>query len=298
MAVRARPRARRRNWPAQRRERPRREPPHRVQRGLRVGPRPPWRPIRTAVDGRRASSRPSSRPASRATRGSVFGTLGPRPGDRLSRGPPHRGSRQSTWPEISPGLRSPQRLDVPVLAVWLAKAQSLGRLVPTRHGLCPTVVLLSQVDASSSRPHDEDAARSYGGAEGSSSSGPLRVWLRLTDRFHVRQIGDVQEEIVRLSAPSRHRACSTIPFALARKIQEEAWGVVQAVDSGMEETREPARRTCGCRAEVASLKAGLVPRRVPAPRMAGGQDVLIDGVEASDGPATAPERLVVGARVR
>lgn len=140
---------------------------------------------------------------------------------------------QKTWPEIHIGLQPPQRLDVPVLRLWLLKAQSLGRLVATRHGLCPTVVMRSRIDVTllsrgltTKTLLDRVAER-----KALSAIRPaLRAWLAQRDRFTEIEMPDRNEESVRLG-PLEQRLLFENLSEWVRKIEEEAWGVVQSIDA-------------------------------------------------------------------
>jgi len=144
---------------------------------------------------------------------------------------------QKTWPEIHIGLQVPQRLDVPVLRLWLLKAQSLGRIVPTRHGLCPTVVMRSRVDVTLLSRGLTTKSLLDSVAERKALSGirpALRAWLALRDRFDQREVGDRSEETVRLG-PLEQRLLFENLFDWLKKIEEEAWGVVQSIDADSDE---------------------------------------------------------------
>ena len=144
---------------------------------------------------------------------------------------------QKTWPEIHVGLQVPQRLDVPVLRLWVAKAQSLGRLVATRHGLCPTVVMRSRIDLTllSRGLTTKSLLDRVADRKSLSAVRPaLRAWLALKDRFQEREIGDRSEESVRLG-PLEQRLLFENLFEWLRRIEEEAWSVVQSIDADNDE---------------------------------------------------------------
>ena len=141
--------------------------------------------------------------------------------------------KQKTWPEIHIGLQVPQRLDVPVLRLWLAKAQSLGRLVATRHGLCPTVVMRSRVDVGllARRLTTKSLLDRVAERKTLSAVRPaLRAWLALRDRFQETESGDRSEESVRLG-PLEQRYLFENLLVWLRRIEEEAWNVVQSIDA-------------------------------------------------------------------
>ncbi|MFO0588008.1 MAG: hypothetical protein U0441_10735 [Polyangiaceae bacterium] len=144
---------------------------------------------------------------------------------------------KKTWPEIHVGLQVPQRLDVPVLRLWVAKAQSLGRLVATRHGLCPTVVMRSRIDLTllSRGLTTKTLLDRVADRKSLSAIRPaLRAWLALKDRFEEREIGDRSEESVRLG-PLEQRLLFENLFEWLRRIEEEAWSVVQSIDADNDE---------------------------------------------------------------
>src|SRR5262249_10849750 len=129
--------------------------------------------------------------------------------------------RQKSWPEIHIRLQPPRRLDVPVLRLWLLKAQSLGRLVATRHGLCPAVVMRSDVDVMLlsrglttksllDRVAERRALQPIRPA--------LRAWLAQRDRFEEAELRN--EESVRLG-PLEQRLLFENLFEWLRKVEEE-----------------------------------------------------------------------------
>jgi hypothetical protein len=145
--------------------------------------------------------------------------------------------KQKTWPEIHIGLQAPQRLDVPVLRLWLLKAQSLGRLVPTRHGLCPTVVMRSRVDVTllSRGLTTKSLLDRVTERKPLSAIRPaLRAWLALKDRFSERRLGDRTEETVRLG-PLEQRLLFENLMDWLKRVEEEAWSVVQSIDADNDE---------------------------------------------------------------
>lgn len=156
----------------------------------------------------------------------------------------HVDPTHKTWPEIEIRLQAPQRLDVPVLRLWLLKAQSLGRLVATRHGLCPTVVMRSLVDVTllSRGLTTKSLLDRVVERKALSPIRPaLRAWLAQRDRFEEVDLPgsaaeDVQrtEEIVRLG-PLEQRLLFENLFDWVRKIEEEAWSVVQSIDADHED---------------------------------------------------------------
>ncbi len=140
---------------------------------------------------------------------------------------------QETFPEIHIGLQAPQRLDVPVLRLWILKAQSLGRLVPTRQGLCPTVVMRSRIDVTLlsrglttksllDRVVERKALMKIRPA--------LRAWLARTELFEEITSGGRNDEIVRLG-PLKQGLLFSDLFVWLKKVEEEAWGVVQSIDA-------------------------------------------------------------------
>jgi hypothetical protein len=144
---------------------------------------------------------------------------------------------QKTWPEIHVGLQVPQRLDVPVLRLWLVKAQSLGRLMATRHGLCPTVVMRSRIDVTllSRGLTTKSLLDRVAERKGLSAIRPaLRAWLALRDRFEEKEIGDRSEESVRLG-PLEQRLLFEHLHEWLKRIEEEAWSVVQSIDADNDE---------------------------------------------------------------
>ncbi|MEZ4307065.1 MAG: hypothetical protein R3F14_03340 [Polyangiaceae bacterium] len=140
---------------------------------------------------------------------------------------------QKTWPEIHIGLQAPQRLDVPVLRLWLLKAQSLGRLLPTREGLCPTVVMRSRIDVTllSRNLTTKELLDRVAERKALARVRPaLRAWLGMRDLFDEVRTVDRNEESVRLG-PLEQRLLFDDLFEWLKKIEEEAWGVVQSIDA-------------------------------------------------------------------
>lgn len=140
---------------------------------------------------------------------------------------------QETFPEIHIGLQAPHRLDVPVLRLWLLKAQSLGRLVPTRQGLCPTVVMRSRIDVTLLSRGLTTKSLLDRVAERRSLAKirpALRAWLARGELFEEETTESRTEEVVRLG-PLKQHLLFTALFDWLHKIEEEAWGVVQSIDA-------------------------------------------------------------------
>jgi hypothetical protein len=140
---------------------------------------------------------------------------------------------QETFPEIHIGLQAPQRLDVPVLRLWILKAQSLGRLVPTRHGLCPTVTMRSRIDVTllSRGLTTKSLLDRVTERKALSHIRPaLRAWLARRELFGEVMTGDRTEERVRLG-PLKQGLLFEDLFDWLKKVEEEAWGVVQSIDA-------------------------------------------------------------------
>lgn len=140
---------------------------------------------------------------------------------------------RETFPEIHIGLQAPQRLDVPVLRLWILKAQSLGRLVPTRQGMCPTVLMRSRIDVTlvSRGLTTKSLLDRVTERKALSAIRPaLRAWLARRDLFSETTAGDRNEEAVRLG-PLKQGLLFEKLFEWLKKIEEEAWSVVQSIDA-------------------------------------------------------------------
>lgn len=139
---------------------------------------------------------------------------------------------QSTFPEIHIGLQAPQRLDVPVLRLWLLKAQAIGRLVPPKSGLCPTIVMRSRIDVtllSRGLTTKSLLDRVVERKSLAKIRPALRAWLARDELFE-EALGDLNHEAVRF-APLKPGLLFTDLFSWLKKVEEEAWAVVQSIDA-------------------------------------------------------------------
>jgi hypothetical protein len=62
----------------------------------------------------------------------------------------------------------------------------------------------------------------------------LRAWLALRDRFDEKELGDRSEESVRLG-PLEQRLLFENLYEWLKRIEEEAWAVVQSIDADSDE---------------------------------------------------------------
>ncbi|MBK8256555.1 MAG: hypothetical protein IPK82_28280 [Polyangiaceae bacterium] len=178
------------------------------------------------------------------------------PGLRVVTSDPNRGELHSFIriddkrrgvPEIQIGLQAPQRLDVPVLRLWLLKAQSLGRLVPTREGLLPIVVMRSRIDgALLSRGLTTKQLLDHVTDRRSllHIRPALRAWLNTREIFSEVRSHDRNEESIVL-APLGQRLLFEDLFEWVKKIEEEAWVVVQSIDADPDEPPSSRRARGG-----------------------------------------------------
>lgn len=153
---------------------------------------------------------------------------------------------QETFPEIHIGLQAPQRLDVPVLRLWVLKAQSLGRLVPTRYGLCPTIVMRSRIDMVLSDRGLTTKSLLDRVAERKPLAKirpALRAWLAkdqlVEEESRLRREG---YESVHLG-PLKQGLLFADLFTWLKRIEEEAWAVVQSIDTDVDD--QPSSKRWG-----------------------------------------------------
>jgi len=149
------------------------------------------------------------------------------------------GPADKTWPEIHVRLQPPQRLDVSVLRLWILKAQSLGRLVPTEHGFCPTLVIQSRADVAllarglTTRTLLDRAVERKALA---AIRPAMRAWLSLRDRFSETDGTDGIDESVHVG-PLEGRMLFDNVMGWVKKIEEEAFQLVQSIDDESPEPR-------------------------------------------------------------